>query len=129
MKAGILLSKIDKLRDVFEESGYSLCSSTHLRQLIPFFLLEEKPSKRFLADLYKSYLMSLMLQRLLCSFYGLLKIGLLNNGLVGLMLIAKSVTGGEVTRLLVEDLSTELGISSHFIITAMHARLFVNLEP
>ena len=39
--AGVALSKIDNLREVLEEHGYSLSSSTHLRQLVPFILHEE----------------------------------------------------------------------------------------
>ena len=36
LRAGIPLNKADLLRDYLEESGYSLCNSTHLRQKIPF---------------------------------------------------------------------------------------------
>ena len=41
LKAGVPLSKIDLFRDLLEEHGYALTSSTHLRQLIPFILQEE----------------------------------------------------------------------------------------
>ena len=41
LKAGVPLSKIDSFRDLLEEHGYSLSSSTHLRQLMPFILQEE----------------------------------------------------------------------------------------
>ena len=44
LKAGVALSKIDSLRDLLEEHGYSLSSSTHLRQLVPFILHEEVAS-------------------------------------------------------------------------------------
>ena len=41
MKAGIPLAKLDDLRELFEENGHSLTSSTHLRQVLPFILHEE----------------------------------------------------------------------------------------
>ena len=37
LKAGVPLSKIDRFRDLLEDHGYSLSSSTHLRQLMPLF--------------------------------------------------------------------------------------------
>ena len=48
LKAGVALSKIDSLRDLLEEHGYSLSSST---QLVPFILYEEVASlKEEIAD-------------------------------------------------------------------------------
>ena len=41
LKAGVPLSKVDLFRDLLEEHGYALTSSTNLRQLIPFIHLEE----------------------------------------------------------------------------------------
>ena len=40
LKAGVPLNKIDLFRDLLEEHGYALTSSTHLRQLIPFIYQE-----------------------------------------------------------------------------------------
>ena len=37
------------------------------------------------------------------------------------------MTGEYVARLLVESLSTELGVASHFVIAAIHDRALVNL--
>ena len=41
LKAGIPLNKIDSFRDLLEDHGFSLTSSTNLRQLLPFILQEE----------------------------------------------------------------------------------------
>ena len=41
LKAGVPLSKVDLFRDMLEEHGYALTSSTNLRQLIPFIHQEE----------------------------------------------------------------------------------------
>jgi hypothetical protein len=36
LTAGLNISQFDELRELFERGGYSLTSSNHLRQLIPF---------------------------------------------------------------------------------------------
>ena len=41
LKAGVPLSKVDLFRDLLEEHGYALMSSTNFRQLIPFIHQEE----------------------------------------------------------------------------------------
>ena len=41
LKVGVPLEKIDLFRSLLEEHAYSLTSSTHLRQLIPFIIQEE----------------------------------------------------------------------------------------
>ena len=41
LKARVPLSKVDLFRDLLEEHGYALTSSTNLRQLIPFIHQEE----------------------------------------------------------------------------------------
>ena len=50
----------------------------------------------------------------------------INQRISNLLLLEKSLTGENVARLLVESLSTELGIPSHLIIAAMHDRASVN---
>ena len=42
------------------------------------------------------------------------------------MLLAKSLTGAEVDQLVIETLSTELGIPSHHVIAAVRDRASVN---
>ena len=41
LKAGVPLSKVDLFRDLLEEYGYALTSSTNVRQLIPFIHQKE----------------------------------------------------------------------------------------
>ena len=45
LKAGVPLNKIDLFRDMLEEHGYALTSSTHLRQLIPLIHHQEELSR------------------------------------------------------------------------------------
>ena len=42
LKTGVPLNKLDNFRDLLEDGGYRLTSSTHMRQLIPFVLKEEE---------------------------------------------------------------------------------------
>ena len=44
-----------------------------------------------------------------------------------LLLLAKSLTGEEVSRLLVEELSTKLGLASNLIVAAVRDRASVNV--
>ena len=55
LKSGISLNKVDDFRELLEENGYSLSSTTHLRQLVPFVLHEEISNKRYLADQCRSF--------------------------------------------------------------------------
>lgn len=51
---------------------------------------------------------------------------LIKQRVCGLKLLAKSLTGEDVARLLIETLSTELGIASNLVIAAMRDRASVN---
>ena len=42
-------------------------------------------------------------------------------------LLSKSLTGEEVARLIVESISTELGITSQLVVAAIHDRASINL--
>lgn len=42
LRAGIQLKNIDSVRDLLKESDFSLSSSQHLRDLIPFIQSEEQ---------------------------------------------------------------------------------------
>ena len=118
LKAGIPLIKVDRLRELFEENGYSLCSSTHLRQLIPFILhdevetLKQEISGRPISIIFDGTThvaeASVVVLRFIDNWTVVQRVS-------RLMLLAKSVTGEEVARLLVETLSTQLGIASHLI--------------
>ena len=102
MKSGISLNTADRLRELWEENGYCLSSSTHLRQLVPFVLYEE--IKTIQQEIY---------------FVAVLRFvddWSVKQRVSKLMLLAKSLTGENVACPLVESLSTELGIASHLSI-------------
>ena len=118
-----------KLREIFEESGYSLSSSTYLRQSVPFVLHEEimkikqEISGRHVAIIFDGTThvaeAFVLVLRFVDDWVVKQRVG-------RLMLLAKSLKGEEVARLLVQALSTELGISSNLIIAAMRDTASVN---
>ena len=129
LKSGIPLNKADDLRELLEENGYSLSSSTHLRQMVPFVLHEEvqaiqrEMSGRPVSIIFdgtthvaEAFVVVLRFVEDWCVKQRVSK----------LLLLVKSLTGKHVARLLVESLSTELGIASHLVIAAMHDRASVN---
>ena len=132
MKAGISLGKIDKLREIFEESGYSLSSSTHLRQLVPFVLHEEimkikqEISGRPVAIIFDGTTHRIHVAEAFVLVLRFVDDWVVKQQVGRLILLAKSLKGEEVARLLVQALSTELGISSNLIIAAMRDRASVN---
>ena len=110
------------------KSGYSLSSSTHLRQLVLFVLHEEitkikqQISGRPVSIIFDGTTHVAEAFVLVLRFVDdwiVKRVG-------RLMLLAKSLTGEEVARLLIQALSTELGISSQLIIAAMRDRASVN---
>ena len=130
LKAGIPLVKIDKLRDLLESDGYSLASSTHLRQLIPFILNEEIDSLReqlsgkclsiiFDGTTHVAEAFVVVVRYLDSEWVILQKVA-------QLLLLSKSLCGEEVARLLVDVLSTKLGVPTSNIVAAMRDRASVN---
>lgn len=114
--------------ELLEENGYSLSSSTHLRQMVPFVLHEEvqaiqrEMSGRPVSIIFdgtthvaEAFVVVLRFVEDWCVKQRVSK----------LLLLAKSLTGKHVACLLVESLSTELGIASHLVIAAMHDRASV----
>ena len=106
LKAGIPLFKIDELHDLLESGGYSLASSTHLHQLIPFILNEEIDSLR---EQLSGKCLSII-------FDGTTHVGevfvvvvcyldsewVILQKVAQLLLLSKSLCGEEVARLLVD---------------------------
>ena len=129
LKSGISLNKADGLRELLEENGYSLSSSTHLRQLVPFVLHEEiKTIQQEISGRPVSIIFGGTMH-VAEAFVVVLRFvddWSVKQRVSKLILLAKSLTGENVACLLVESLSAELGIASHLIIAAMHDRASVN---
>ena len=125
LKAGVPLVKLDDLRDLFEENGHSLTSSTHLRQILPFILHEEmlrikkEISGKPVSIIFDGTTHVTEAFAVVIRFWDGWNV---KQRLCGLKFMVKSLCGEEVACILVEFISTELGISSSLIIAAMHDR-------
>lgn len=94
LKAGIPLYKVDYLRDLLEENAYSLCDSTHLHSLVPFILQDQ--TSKLKGDIAG--------KPVAIIFFGTTHVRGIRYFLA--LMIAKSLTGEEVSRQLVTALST-----------------------
>lgn len=123
LKAGVPLSKLHHFREVLEQHAYRLADERGMFDLIPFVLSEEQ--KRLKAEL-KGKIVSLI-------FDGTSRLGealaiivrfvgdewKIEQRLVRLQLLVKSMTGEEIARELVNTLSVEYGVSSERLLAAM----------
>ena len=130
LKAGVPLSKVDLFRDLLEEHGYALTSSTNLRQLIPF--IYQKELSRIKQKILNQPL-SIIFDGTthVCETFVVVLCYLIDDlelkQCVGwLKLLAKTMTGEEIVQQIIVLLSTEFGISSTLIVVAMHDRASVN---
>ena len=130
LKAEVPLSKVDLFRDLFEEHGYALMSSTNLRQLIPFIHQEEL--SRIKQEILNQPL-SIIFDGTthVCEAFVVILRYLTDDWelkqCVGrLKLLAKIMTGEEIAQQIIVILSTEFGISSNLIVAAMRDRASVN---
>ena len=127
LKAGV--SKVDLFRDLLEEHGYALMSSTNLKQLIPFIHQEElsrikqeilnQPSIIFDGTTHVCEAFVVVLRYLTDDWE-------LKQCVGWLKLLAKTMTGEEIAQQIIAILSTEFGISSNLIVAAMRDGESVN---
>ena len=130
LKAGVPLSKVDLFRDLLEEHGYALMSSTNLRQLIP--LIHQEELSRIKQEILNQPLSSIFDGTThVCEAFVVVLRYLTDDWelkqFVGqLKLLAKTMTGEEISQQIIVILSTEFGISSNLIVAAMRDRASVN---
>ncbi len=130
LKAGVPLAKVDCFREVFEESAFRLSHSSNLSQLIPFIREQEFASITedikgnnigviFDGTTHVCEAMVIVLRFIDADWQ-------IQQRVVRLMLLAKSLTGEEVARQLIMCLSNELSVSSNQLVAAMRDRASVN---
>ena len=123
LKAGVPLNKIEVFRDLLEEHGYALTSSTHLRQLIPFIHQEELSRiKREIRQRPFSIIFdgtTHVCEAFVIVLRYLMDDWELKQCIGRLKLLAKSMKGEEVAQQIIVVLSTELGISPQSIVAAI----------
>ena len=130
LHAGVPLNKIEHFRPLLEEHAYSLGGRRATSDLIPFVLQNEKAQLKkeiegrkvsviFDGTTHVGEAMAVVLQFVDSQWK-------IQQRLVRLMLLAKSMTGEEVARELIVVLSTGLGIGPNKLIAAMRDRAAVN---
>ena len=130
LKAGVPLGKVDKFRELLEENAFRLCDSSNLRELIPFVRKQEQAS---LQGEINGKLVSVIFdgtthvcEALVIVLRFIDEHWQIQQRVIRLMLLAKSLAGKEVARQLIVCLSTELGISCDLLVAAMRDRAAVN---
>ena len=127
LKPGV---KVDLFRDLLEEHGYALTSSTNLRQLIPFMHQEEL--SRIKQEILNQSLSIIfdgtthVCEAFVVVLHYLTVDWELKQCAGWLKLLAKTVTGEEIAQHINVILSTEFGISSNLIVAAMRDRVSIN---
>ena len=131
LKAGVPLSKIDCFHDLLEENAFRISQAFYLSQLVPFIHQQEQISVKNQID--QKEIVSIIFDGTthVCEALVILVRFVdekwnIQQRLVKLMLLAKSLTGEEVARQLIVSLTTELGIESDLLIAAMRDRASVS---
>ena len=129
LRAGIALAKVDSPRGLLEEGALKLTHSSHLADYVPVIQGEEKKRIRSEIDGQDVSIIFDGTTRLgealavVLRFFSGWKI---QQRLVRISLLAKSMMGEEAARELLTVLSTELGIAASHVIAAMRDRASVN---
>ena len=131
LKSGTPLNRMKYFRDLFEEAGFPLTSSTHMSQLIPFVLEEE----------YKSISKEILGKELSIIFDGTTRDGEalavltrfvqdweVKVRLVRFQLVKSSVNGDELARIIIEVLHRKLNVPQGYVLAAMRDRAPVNTK-
>ena len=116
LKARVHLNKVNLFRDLLEQHGYALTSSTNLRQLTPF--IDQEELSRIKQEILNQP-MSIIFHGTthVCEAFVVVLCYLTDDWelkqCVGrLKLLAKTMTGEEIAQQIIVILSTEFGISS-----------------
>ena len=130
LTAGVPLSKIESFRDILEENAYRLTDRRHLFDLVPFLLKEEEATIR--KEITGKHLSTI--------FDGTSRLGealavvvrfvgeewTLEQRLIRMQMLSKSLSGEEIARELVSVLSVTYGVRSDLLLAAMRDRASVN---
>ena len=131
MRAGIPLWKLDcsDLRNLLEQNGYRLTDPRHLLDIVPFILRKERACIR--SEIQGKYLSVVFdgttrLGEVLAVVVRFISDWSIEQRLVRLEFLQKSLNGEELARQLLGTLSVSLGIESDKLIAVMHDRASVN---
>ena len=128
LKAGIPLNKLSCFRQLLERNGPRLTDRSHLANLIPFVLedeqtrLKQEIDQKCVSVIFDgtTHLGEILVIRFIDSDWNI------QQRLVRVQTLAKSMQGEELARKLIETLSVRLSISSTRLLAAMRDRALVN---
>ena len=132
LKAGVPLSKLNLFRDLLEENCYRPASRHPMSDVIPFILSEEKHRiKDEIAGKDVSVILdgTSQLGEALTIVVRIVNSSMwcIEQRIVRMQLLVKTVCGDELARELISVLSTELGIPPARLLAAMHHRASTNV--
>lgn len=130
LRSGVPIAKIDGLRSLLEKNSTRLTGRSHLTDLIPFVLEEEKSSLKaeiqgrsvslaFDGSTRQGEALAIVLRYLDSNWK-------IQQRLVRLQIVSKSLRGEQLARLLLVCLSTELQIAPDKLVAAMRDGAAVN---
>ena len=129
MKAGVPISKLEYFRDILEENSLRLTERSHMLDFVPFILEEEKScikkeiKGKHLSIIYDG---TTRLGKVLAIVARYVHEWDIQQRLIRLQFLAKSMTGEEVARQLISTLFITYGIESDLILAAMRDGASVN---
>ena len=130
LQAGIPLSKVGHFRELLEEIGYRLTDRRHLFDLMPFVLEEEKQFNK--VSIQGKWLSVIFDGTSHCGEALAILVRYVDDSwniqqrLLSIRLLSKSLTGEEVAHDLIQVLSVNYSISSNHLIAAIRDRASVN---
>jgi hypothetical protein len=131
LRAAVPLTKLSAFRDLLEENMFRLTDRRHMTDLVPYIVTQEK------ADI-KAEILG---KSVSVIFDGTTRLGeamaivvrfvddsfVIQQRLIRLQLLVKSMTGEEIARELINTLSAQYSIGSDLLVAAMHDRAACNM--
>ena len=130
LQAGVPLAKLDVFKEILEENGYRLCTQRYLFDLIPFVLNEEvaqiksEMNGKFVGVVFDGTTHTCEALAIVIRFVS--DSWIIEQRLIGIQLLAKSLSGEEIAREVISLLSTKFGIGPNHLISAMRDRASAN---
>ena len=130
LQADVPLSKVGHFRELLEETGHRLTDRRHLFDLIPFILEEEKQNIKL--SIQGKWLSVIFDGTSHCGEALAILVRYIDDSwnvqqqLLCIRLLSKSLTGEEIAHELIQELSINYSISTDHLIAAMRDRASVN---
>ena len=129
LKAGVPLAKLKFFRDILESGGSRLTDTRHMLDLIPFIQKQEATKiKDEISGQYVSLIFdgTTRLGEVLVIILRFVTDWKVEERLVRLEFLQKSLTGEEIAREIINVLSVKMGVAPHLLLATMRDRASVN---